>query len=114
MLLPLFFLLHSGDHRGGRPDTVASGVPTHDLLAFLGCRSAFGQTRITRATQRTHAAPPLIRNCSIASNPARVQPSSATRKATGSLANPAPCIRSSHTSWAERFTASFSVAESSA
>ena len=36
-----------------------------------------------------------MRTCSMASSPARVQPFSAIRKATGSFANPAACIRSS-------------------
>src|SRR5215212_7512095 len=114
VLLPVFFLLHSGDNRSGRADAMLRCVPFHHLLAFLGCRSSFGQTQTIRSTRRTHATPPLIRICSIASSPARVQPSSATRKAAGSFANPAPCIRLSHTSCAERVTASFSVAERSA
>src|SRR5215211_6762335 len=115
MVLPIFFLLHPGDDRGGGPDAVAGCVPSHHLLAFLGYRSSFGQTQTIRTTRRTHAAPPLIRNCSIASSPARVQPSSATRKATGSFASrPAPCICSSHSSWTERSTVSFSSADSPA
>src|SRR5215211_377343 len=114
VLFPVLGLLHSGNDRGGGADAMLDCVPFHHLLAFLGYRSSFGQTQTIRTTRRTHAAPPLIRNCSIASSPARVQPSSATRKAAGSFANPAPCIRLSHTSCAERVTASFSVAERSA
>src|SRR5918995_3894421 len=104
MLFPLLGLLHPGNDRGWGAYAVTSGVPLHHFLAFLGRRSSFGQAQTIRTTRRTHAAPPLIRNCSIASNPARVQPSSATRKATGSFANPASCIRSSHTSCAEKFS----------
>src|ERR671918_708706 len=103
----IFYLLHSGDNRGGGADAVAGGVPTHDLLAFLGCRSSFGQTQTTRTTRRTHAAPPLIRICSRASSPARSQLLSAAGKATGSFANPASCIRTSHTSCTDKSSTSF-------
>src|SRR5829696_8708603 len=114
MLLPGLSLLHSGVHRGGGPDTVAGSVPSHHLLAFLGYRSAFGQAQPLRTTRRTHAAPPLIRDPSIASSPARVQPLSATRKASGSFANPASYIRSSHSSCADKSNTSFSAVENSA
>src|SRR5829696_6777570 len=106
--------LQAGYHGLWRAYAVTSGIAAHHLLAFLGCRSSFGQTQTIRTTRRTHAAPPLIRICSIASSPARSQLLSAARKATGSFANPASCIRSSHSSWAERSTVSFSWAESSA
>src|SRR5215217_1579356 len=111
MLLPVLCLLYPWDDRCGGADAVAGGVPFHHLLAFLGRRPSLGQTRTIRSIRRAHAAPPLIRDRSIASSPARVQPLSATRKATGSFANPAACIRSSHTSCAERSRTSLSAVE---
>src|SRR5215212_3300522 len=114
VLFPVLGLLHSGNDRGGGADAMLDCVPFHDLLAFLGYRSSFGQAQTIRTTRRTHAAPPLIRNCSIASSPARVQPSRATRKASGSFANPASCIRSSHTSCTDKSSTSFSAVENSA
>src|SRR5215217_6224720 len=112
--LPVLLFLRAGYHGLWRAYAVTSGIPAHHRLAFLGCRSSFGQTQTIRTTRRTHAAPPLIRICSIASSPARSQLLSAARRATGSFANPASCICSSHSSWAERSTVSFSWAESSA
>src|SRR3712207_3337296 len=114
VLLPIFAPLYARDDRGGGADAVPCGVPPHHLLAFLGCRSSLAHVQTSFVDRMYHAAPPLARTRSIASSPARSQPLRATRKAAGSLARPAARIRSSHTSWAERFTASFSVVESSA
>ena len=99
--LPVLSLLYARNDRGGGEYAVLRCVPLHHLLGFLGCRSFFGQTQPVLITRRTHAAPPLIRNGSISSSPARVQPSSATRKATGSFTPLASCIRSFDSSWTD-------------
>src|SRR5215211_6405404 len=79
MVFPLLGLLHPGYNRSRGAEAMLDCIPSHHLLAFLGYRSSFGQTQTICTTRTTHAAPPLIRDRSIASSPARVQLSSATR-----------------------------------
>src|SRR5918998_2196505 len=105
-VLPIFAPLYARDDRGGGADAVPCGVPPHHLLAFLGCGSSLAHVQTSFVGRMDHAAPPVTCTRSIAYSPACSQPLRATRKAAGSLARPAARIRSSHTSWAERFTAS--------